>query len=200
MQTPEPIDGDLSELHALYVRLSHSAIAEERRVLTEAIILHPTFQGRLRKACGAVMSRCAGPPDLRGDVLQEATLILAQHLRNMTPHDKDLGIRHFGGWFRTVCYRACLKAWLKSRPLWLRSIESADLEILSQLPERPHPWETLIVCLNQVPDDLLRGILVDWAFGIPVTDTAQRYCLTRDAITKLRRRGRAYLRQAQARD
>lgn len=199
MQNVETISHDLNELQALYRRLSLATSAEEKRLLTGQFLLHPAFQRRLRGACGAVMRRWAARPDLRGDVLQEATLQVVEHFRHFPSACADLGGDTFGGWCWTICYRACQKAWGKSRPLWFRSIRLVEQETLAAMPDRvqaPHFRESLIVILNQLPNGIIRGVLVDWAAGVAATETACRYSLSPQSVTRLRQRGLTLLRHA----
>lgn len=192
METTTRNGGDLNELRACYQELLTATSREELLEFITALLEHGMFQTRMFTASGVAMKGWAHRPDLREEVLQEATFRIIRQLQDGPPLCEDCGADGFGGWIWRICHRACCRAWAKTRPLWLRSVELVDEEILEQFAE-PHDvvdvQELLIECLSQVRNDTLRKILVDWSCGMTAAESANECHLSRKAVGHLRRRG-----------
>ncbi len=191
------IADDLLQLYELFRRLCRSRQTPRSPALVESIILHPQSQQRLRAACGTVMKHWAGRPDLLGDVMQQATLLLTEVLLHGSLPYQDEGSDRFGGWLWRVWSHACARAWVTCQPFWLRQVALRDTQQLDELSALRHSENTLTdlwLAIAAEPDLRQRSLLQEWAHGFTSAESAQRHGLCERTIERLRKRALHELR------
>jgi DNA-directed RNA polymerase specialized sigma24 family protein len=194
-----PVANDLDQLHDLFCDFDRTRHLPRSRSLVERIILHPQSQERLRSACSVVLKGWAKDPDLCQDVMQGATVLVTERLLRGPLSYRNDGPDQFGGWLWTVWYHACLRAWDKCRPLWMRNICLLDTHELAQLAapsptrdERMELWQAI----EQLPEHLTRALLYDWAVGFSAAKSARLHRMSERTCLRLRKHALQELRAA----
>jgi hypothetical protein len=123
MKAPLWPRAELIDLHRSFLEMRSRRSVEERRDLSFKIVLRRASMVRLEQS----MIECPFcPAELRADVLQEMTLLLAETFAAESLHYSDQGVDQFGSWYWTVCGHACERAARKLRGDELESIVFAD--------------------------------------------------------------------------
>lgn len=184
------------ELQRLFLQLKVPSFSVRQSVISE-ILEHPLTQEKLRAACGAVMKRWARRRDLQADVLQEAICQFVRWLKDGRLEYADCGPERLGGWLWTVWQNACREAWRRCRPVWLREMALAEWEMLEEIPERDRQnpvWETLLEEIEELSDDGLRRVMLEWSAGWTGKESAQHHGLSEATVSRLRCSGLERLR------
>jgi DNA-directed RNA polymerase specialized sigma24 family protein len=128
--------------------------------------------------------------DLRGDVMQEASLRVGEKILRGTLVYEDRGLEKFGAWLWMIWLNACRSAWRHCHPLWLDGMTLCDPQQLARFSFEIRdlsPANELLWIVYERGDRLTQDALLAWLGGLSLRASAKDLGLTKAAVVKLRR-------------
>ena len=170
--------------------------------------MHPDFQHKIASACAAVLKDLATRDDLRDDLMQETTCIVAQLLVDgkLEFHDSEQGT--FSGWFWIVILMAARRAWKHCRPIWLTRIEHKKVVLaeageslgVACAAELRFDWDDLLVGVSRIKDRTVRRAMRHLIHKLTLVQSARLLGLNVSKVRNLRQRGIHEVQEIRRRD
>lgn len=163
-----------------------------------AILMHPVSQQKLEFAAASLLKRASQRRDLIADLKQEAFLLVMARFRDGTIRFQREGPSRFAGWLWRLWHRACRDAWHRLKPTFeherLSSCHCCVEPTKSRYP-REMLWHVMLSAIDEIDDETLREVMIDWIEGLNCVQSGRRQCLSPGTVNRRRGRGVAAVRR-----